>query len=247
VKELEVSLDLGLSKTRIKLTKEGFCIDGDEFPAQKIRDDDKSCYAIIDHVFQKLQFVSEDGKMYKLIPTSFRPILQISGTPMHKMQFIDRVEKDKLTGKIIDSGTGLGYTSIAAAKTADSIITVEMDPNVTEVAKLNPYSQELFTNSKIKRLEGDITEKIKKFKNSEFDNIIFDGGTPRSSGHFFSLENYKQAYRVLKTGGKLYHYLPQHQIQRGRDFGGEVIARMMTAGFKSIERVEKDSYAVATK
>ena len=164
---------------------------------------------------------------------------------MHKQEFIERIEKDKLKGNALDSGTGLGYTAIATSKTASSIITIEVDANVIEMQKLNPYSQELFNNKKIKASQGDVSEEIKKFKEQEFDSIIFDSGTPHSSGNFFSLDNYKQAFRVLKNRGKLYHYIPDIHKERGRDFKVEIMTRLNQAGFNKIEKF--DSYVIASK
>jgi len=246
--EIESTLDLNLSKTILKLGKKGFYFNKKLILLPIIRKDDNSCYVLLKDKLEKVQFFAQDtNSLYKLVPTSYRPILQISGTSMHKKQFVERIEHDKLIGKILDSGTGLGYTTIIAAKTAEEIITIEIDKNVMEIAKYNPYSQELFSDKKIKRISGNIVQKITKFKDREFDFIIFDAGTPRSSDDFFSLKNYQQAYRVLKEKGKLYHYLPKHQITKGRDFGGEAIARMEKAGFKVIDRKIEDSYVVVSR
>ena len=246
--EITTSFDLGLSKVKITLNKEGFVHEKKTIALPKLRDSDDVCYALIDGDLKKVQFMGEDTRfLYKLVPTSNRPILQVSGTGMHKRPFVDRVEKDKLQGIILDTGTGLGYTAIQEAKTAKQVITVEMDPNIIEVARYNPYSQDIFTNKKIKIIIADITEEIKNFKNEEFDNIILDAGTPRSSGTFFSTPNYKQAFRVLKKGGRLYHYLPKHHEKRGRDFPGEVINRMEHIGFILIERNDAGSYSIFGK
>lgn len=246
--EVEISLDLGQTKQTVQLDKKGFILNKKIISIPKIRDNENSCYVVIKDRLEKVQFFAQDtNSLYKLVPTSYRPILQISGTSMHKKEFVERVEKDKLTGKILDSGTGLGYTAIITAKTAEEVITIEIDKNVTEVAKYNPYSQELFKNKNIKRINGNIVQKITKFDNEEFNFIIFDAGTPRSSDDFFSLKNYQQAFRVLKRRGKLYHYLPKHQISKGRDFGGEAIARMEKAGFKVLDRKVEDSYVVMEK
>lgn len=246
--ETEITLDLGLTRTKIKLSKNGFYYKNKLISIPKLRDDDHSCYLLIKDKLEKVQWFSEETKqIYKLVPTSNRPILQISGTSMHKFPFVERIKADKLTGKIMDAGTGLGYTAIAASETAEQIITVEFDQNVIEMQKLNPYSQELFKRKNIQRLNGDIVKVIKRFPDQEFDFIIFDTGTPRSSGEFFSQNNYQEAYRVLKSGGKLYHYLPRHLISHGRDFAGEVILRMKKAGFELVERNEEGSYAIIQK
>ncbi|VVB80376.1 Polyamine aminopropyltransferase [uncultured archaeon] len=246
--EISVSFDLDFSakKEKLKLSENGIIFNGKEVEVPKIRDDDKSCYLILEDVFEKVQY-SSGGGVYKLIPTSFRPILQISGTSMHKQSFIERIEKDKLFGRILDSGTGLGYTAIAASKTASKIITIEIDEMVREIQKINPYSQELFDNKRVELVHGDLVEEIKKFRNMEFNFIILDGGTPRSSGEFFSQENYNQAFRVLKFGGRLYHYVPNYHTNRGVDFAARISSYLKKAGFKKVVRDEEGSYLVAWK
>lgn len=247
-KEIETSLDLGLTQTKVKLISSGLLIGKKKIEFPHLREGDNSAYLLVKSKLEKAQFFSSETNMlYKLIPTSYRPILQCSGTSMHKKEFVDRIEAAQLTGKVLDAGTGLGYTAIAAAKTAEEVITIEKDKNVIMMAKYNPYSQELFSQKNIKRLKGNIVQKITAFPDEEFDFIIFDAGTPKSSDDFFSLKNYQQAYRVLKRSGRLYHYLPKHHLQRGRDFGGEVIERMRRAGFKLVERKVEESYVVMGK
>jgi len=244
-KEIVVSLDIGITKEKVMLDNKGFIYKGKTIEIPKIRDDEDSCFFINDGKLQKLQFFShKTNQLYKLVPTSHRPILKVSGTTMHKKEFVERIAEERLRGDVLDSGTGLGYTAIAAAKTADSVTTVEIDEEVIFMARLNPYSKDLFENKKIRIIIGDISEEIKKFRTSSFDNIIFDAGTPKSSGDFFSLKNYIEAFRVLKKNGRMYHYLPRHHIKRGRDFGREVIRRIVKAGFRLNERNIDGSYAI---
>ena len=248
LKEIEISLDLGLSKIKLNLAKNGFIFDSKLIETRKVKDGDKSCYLITQTGLEKLQFIShESGKFYKLVPTQFRPILKISGTSMHKKEFLDRLQRDRLYGNVLDSGTGLGYSSIIISKTAEKVTTIEIDENVIEIAKLNPYSRELFNSRKIKRIIGNICQEIKKFENKEFNFVILDGGSVKGSEEFFSLDNYKEVFRVLKPKSKLYHYVPKHQIKRGRDFATEVIDRLKKSGFKYIVRDKEGSYVIASK
>src|SRR3989338_4409905 len=153
-KEVAVSLDLGKTIVKIPLTEEGPTIEGNTIKLPKIRDKDKSSYLIKGKSIEKMQYMSEyTGEFYKLIPTSGRPLLQISGTSMHKQQFVERIEREQLQGVILDAGTGLGYTAMAAALTANRVVTLEHDPMVIALQKLNPWSQELFVKHKITRLE----------------------------------------------------------------------------------------------
>lgn len=247
-KEIDTSLDLGITKTRVKLDDNGFYVNDELIKLGKIKDDEKSCYLISNGKLEKVQYFSDKtNAVYKLIPTSDKPILKISGTSMHKMEFIERIRKDRLRGKVLDSGTGLGYTAIAAGKTCDEVITIEKDENVIEVAKLNPYSKELFGNKKIKQIIGDLTEEITELEDEQFSNVILDGGIVSSAGKFFSLENYEEVLRVLRRNGALYHYLPRPQLKHGRNFISEVGARLKKAGFSTIYKNEKDSYIIARK
>ena len=248
-KEIDISLDLGKTLSKIQLNKDEIILpDKTKVKPDKIKDKDKNCYIIKNNKFIKLQFFSkETDKLYKLIPTSFRPILKISATSMHKMPFIEKIKKLKLNGKILDSGTGLGYTAIAASQHAKQVITIEWDPNVIEIAKLNPYSLEIYEKKNIKQINADFTKEVKKFKTNEFDNIILDAGTVHQSGDFFSTNNYKEVYRVLKPNGKLFHYLPQSGIMRGRDYIGEIIKRLKTLDFKNITRDDESSSIEAEK
>ncbi len=184
---------------------------------------------------------------YQLAPTSFRPILRISATQMHKKPFLDRLEKERITGRVLDGGTGLGYSAIVASMTADEVITIEWDPNVIEMATYNPHSAKLFEGENIRLIQGDITVEIQKFADRYFDNIIQDGGMPKSSGGFFSQSHAHQLYRVLKRGGRLFFYLPKKGIKSGRDFGMEQVKRMRKAGFRLIERDIDGSYGIFGK
>ena len=247
-KEINVSLDLGKTTTKLQLTEEGPLVERNTIKLPKVRDKDKSCYLIKGKSIEKMQYMSETtGEFYKLIPTSGRPLLQISGTSMHKQPFVERIEKEKLKGNVLDAGTGLGYTAMAAAKTAKQVTTIEHDPTIVILQKLNPWSQELFTRKNITCLEGDAPDLIKKIPKESFDAIVYDAGTPRSSGDFFSTENYAETYRILKRNGKIYHYLPQPQVKQGRDFAGEIVKRLLELGFTILERNEQDCYIIVQK
>jgi predicted methyltransferase len=134
---------------------------------------------------------------------------------------------------------------MAAAATAKRVITVENDPHVLQVQAWNPWSRALVAPN-IEQIHDDITVYVSAFKDNAFDTIILDGGTPRSSGNFFSQAHYDQIRRVLKKNGTLYHYLPDHGVQRGRDFPAEVIARLKKAGFKTVKRFKEENYIIAS-
>ncbi len=192
-------------------------------------------------------FDPKTGFYYKLAPGTTKPYLIVSSTRMHKEPFHKYLETQRFSGTVLDAGTGLGYTAIIASNTAEHVITVEMDPNVIYYATFNPYSQALFENSKIELIEGDVTKLILQFPDTYFDFLIQDGGTPRSSGDFFSQNQAYQLYRVLNPGGKLFFYLPNPQSNKGRDFAAEQIKRLKNAGFGLDLRDENGSFCVFSK
>jgi hypothetical protein len=246
--QIVISTDLGITNQTITLNPINFSFQisksKDEIPFPKsFREDKKICYAIMEgKIFPLKMFNEESNFYYKLVPTSWRPILRISATPMHKKLFLDAIEKFQLKGFILDSGTGLGYSAIIASKTATQVFTIEWDESVLELASFNPHSKDIFQSSNIDLRLGDITEEILAFEDNYFDAIIQDGGMPKSSGDFFSQNQCKQLHRVLKKGGDLYFYLPQHDKSKGRDWGAEHIERLKKAGFYVRHRDIEGSY-----
>jgi predicted methyltransferase len=249
---LEITPDLGISRVKIQLCPKEYSFSIQEhgpikFPA-KFNEKEKVCYAIYNNAIYPLKTFSEVSNFYyKLVPTSWRPILRISATQMHKKPFLDFLEKEKLKGFVLDAGTGLGYSAIIASKTANNVITIEWDKQVIDIAAFNPHSRALFESMNIKLVHGDLSYELLKFDDNYFNNIIQDGGMPKSSGEFFSQRNCNHLYRILCRGGHLYFYLPQHGKSKGRDFGAEHINRLNKAGFFLKKRYIEGSFAVFYK
>ncbi len=249
---VEVSLDLNISKSTIILNYSEKIL---KFPDGNIlkKPDEfdpniKLCYFVMrNNLFPIKLFDPETNFYYHLTPTSFRPILRISATQMHKKPFLDYLEGEKIKGVVLDAGTGLGYSASIVCKTAKEVITVEWDSNVIEIASLNPHSKLIFEADNIRLINDDVTKIITNYSDSYFDNIIHDGGTPKSSGNFFSLGHAKQLYRVIKNNGLVYFYLPNKGLNKGRDFAGEQIRRMQKVGFMVKLRDRDGSFTVFIK
>jgi len=248
--DFNVSLDLGLTKSAIKVKGDRYIFPDGQFLKKedllKIKKKDKVCFTIIDNVLTPVQLFSEDtNRFYKLVPTADWPTLEISGIRMHVTKSMtpkqDTEQKisfvSPCTGNVLDTCTGLGYTAIMAATTADRVTTFEKDPNVVEIQRWNPYSKELFTNQKIKRMEGDIFEEIPEF-DCEFDVVIHDPPRQALATLLYSGRFYEELYYVLKKPGKLYHYTGDPGSKaRGQDIRTGVTNRLERAGFRNIKRV----------
>src|SRR3990172_786893 len=162
------SLDLGLTACEVALNAAGVALpDGQalEWTAlDEIARSETACFAIERSAAVKIQFFSEQhDRLYSLMPTEAAPTMLISGLPMHRIKGTDP-HRDTLTkiraiapirGRVLDTATGLGYTAIEAAKTAEQVITIELDPAALKVARLNPWSQALYDQPKIRQIVGD--------------------------------------------------------------------------------------------
>src|SRR5213078_4579239 len=110
------------------------------------------------------------------------PTMLIAGFTMHRIVDIDPMQDTQkkiatitpITGRVLDTATGLGYTAIASARTAKQVVTIELDPGAQEIARHNPWSRDLFTNPNIQQLMGDAYEVVPTFADNSFDRIIHD-------------------------------------------------------------------------
>ncbi len=250
IKEIEISLDLNKTLSKVKILDNQFIFPDnqklEELQLKKPIKDDTVCFLIRDNLLVKIQLFSEQtNKYYKLVPTKDAPTLEISGIRMHVTKEMTPMEDTKkkiesispIKGTVLDTCMGLGYTAIMASKYADFVITCEKDENVVEIARLNPWSRELFNNKKIGILKTSIFDEIKLFKSSMFDAIIHDPPRLSLASELYSLEFYRQLFRVLKNNGKLYHYTGSPGSRNRKiNLAGNAGKRLKIAGFKDIEK-----------
>jgi predicted methyltransferase len=244
-----LSPDLGLSSIEVAVRPDGIYLPGQRCLTWEelaiIRDSERTCFHLEGDTLHKIQFFSElTNQVYSLMPTHKAPTMLISGIPMHRFKGIDPHEDTlrkiksiiPLTGQVLDTATGLGYTAIQAAKTAESVTSIELDPTALEVARLNPWSQPLFDNPKISQIVGDSFEEIQKFDDTSFTRIIHDPPTFKLAGELYSGEFYRQLFRLLRRGGKLFHYVGDPASKSGRVITRGVTRRLKDAGFQVAPR-----------
>lgn len=247
---IDISLDLNISKSKINIENNFFIFPDnqklEESQLKKPLKDNTSCFLIENNSLIKIQLFSEQtNKFYKLVPTKDAPTIEISGIRMHVTKEMTPIEDTKrkiesispINGFVLDTCMGLGYTAILASKTADFVITCEKDENILEIARLNPWSKELFSNKRISILKTSIFDEIKMFKNNMFDAVIHDPPRLSLATELYSLEFYKQLFRVLKKDGKLYHYTGSPGSRfRKVNLAKNVSKRLRDAGFKDIKK-----------
>jgi predicted methyltransferase len=242
------SLDLGRSTATLQLQPDHVLLpDGRTLTWDDITEISQSeiaCFTIPpEGGIAKVQFFSEAfNRFYSLMPTQGAPTMLLAGFPMHRIKDTDphqdTLSKIKaitpITGRVLDTTTGLGYTAIAAAQTAHELTTIELDPTVLEVCRLNPWSQELFTNPKITQKIGDAYEVVEEFKDNSFSRIIHDPPTFSLAGDLYSETFYRQLYRLLQRNGRLFHYIGDLKSKSSGNVAKGAVRRLQAAGFRRV-------------
>ncbi|MCE7982325.1 MAG: methyltransferase domain-containing protein [Caldilinea sp. CFX5] len=249
ISEPTISLDLNLTQSTVRCYDKGVALTATTFldwsQLATIAADENSCFLIKAGQAEKIQrFSEETNRYYSLYPTTSAPTLLISGIAMHRIKesnphqdTLAKVNTIKpITGRVLDTTTGLGYTAIQAVKSADHLITVELDPAVLEVARCNPWSQALFTTPTIEQRIGDSDDVIRTFADNSFDRILHDPPMFNLAGHLYGADFYRELYRVLDKRGRLFHYIANPDSKSGATITRGVMRRLEEVGFQRVTR-----------
>jgi predicted methyltransferase len=257
---VKASPDLNRSKVEVEITEEGarfpvgVCVSWSVL--HRILEEPRKCFCFRGEEMEEVRLESpETGLILALVPTSGAPTLMVSGFPMHRIKDIDphrdtrlKIEAIKpLRGRVLDTATGLGYTAIESARTADHVVTIERDPAVLQIARKNPWSRELFRHPRIEQKIGDATVLVKEMASGLFDRIIHDPPTLRIAGEMYSGAFYAELHRVLRRRGKMFHYVGDPESELGARVYPGVIRRLYEAGFRKVYSVKEAFGLVALK
>ncbi len=256
IASVQISPDLGLSTIVVTLTSDGVVFPNGEHldwqSIEKISKSEVNCFMLEENAVRPVQVFSEyTNRICSLMPTKGAPSMLIAGFVMHRIKDIDPMQDTlrkiaaiaPIVGRVLDTATGLGYTAIEAAKTADEVVTIELDPGAQEMARLNPWSQALFHSSNIHQIMGDAYEVVPAFEDSSFTRIIHDPPTFSLAGELYSGAFYQQLYRILKRGGRLYHYIGDPNSKASGGVTKGALKRLQEAGFARVVR-KPEAYGV---
>ncbi|MGH2344972.1 MAG: class I SAM-dependent methyltransferase, partial [Chloroflexota bacterium] len=241
------SPDLGMTEAPVTLEADRVVLRDsvalDWAMVQRISRGEPMCFLVENRTIERIhRFSTTFNRPYSLMATPGPPTLVNSGFTMHRIVGIDPGQdtKEKMRalgtprGRVLDTTTGLGYTAIAAARTADEVVTIELDPLVLEIAELNPWSRELFENRRITRLVGDSSALIEDFPDHDFTQVIHDPPTLSLAGDLYGGGFYRQLFRVLRSGGTLFHYVGNLESRQGAMVGKGVMRRLGESGFTRV-------------
>lgn len=171
------------------------------------------------------------------------PNLEISGVKMKSSTpSISAVleaslrELRPLAGVCLDTCGGLGYSAIAmaGASAVTRVMCFEVDANVLEAVRDSAASSDLFTNPRIELRNEDVFEAISGLPDGAFDRVFHDPPRLALAGDLYSLDFYGQLFRVLKPGGKLFHYTGSPGAMAGKRVLAGVVRRLKEAGFEAV-------------
>lgn len=256
---VEISLDLGMTRVTVNAKDDRVCLPGGpELDRRAIRDmkfRPEDCFVAAAAGLEKIYIFSEERHhYYKLYQAraDWPPTIVINNAPMHvilrhsplddtarKLEAVARPGRspDFAGARVLDTCFGLGYTAMLAARAgARQVDTCEVDEHVLGIARLNPWAREVFRTPRIAIHAVDSRDFLAHAADGQFDLILHDPPTITLAGELYADAVYAQLYRVLKPGGRLYHYTGDPGGRLGHDMPGKVGQRLTLAGFKRVKR-----------
>ncbi len=238
------SLNLDLSQDELPLHADGWQWRGQRYPYPgKLKD--RTIYYWDDTSFEPVSRYS--GSLIKLVPTEWgAPTFEIDGIkmlPTSKESPIDdarrKVALVEPRGKVVlDTCGGLGY--FAACCLQGGVVRMhsfEKSADVLWLRTLNPWSPDPDAESSGGRLQlthADVSQAITTIADASVDALLHDPPRFGIAGELYSQAFYDQLARVLRRGGKLFHYTgTPNKLTSGRDVPREVAARLQKSGFKA--------------
>ncbi len=259
VKSVRTSIDLNLTMVLAEVGDAGVVVpDGRVIgwdAVAEVEGNETGCFVVEGEEIEKVQTYSEvTDRALTLYPTPGPPTMLISGVPMHRIKgtnplqdTLSKVRAAAPSGWVLDTCTGLGYTAIHASRGAEGVVTIELDPAAHEMAQLNPWSKELFDSPKIEMVLGDSFDIVSAFAAETFDCVIHDPPMFSLAGELYSGEFYRELRRVLRPGGRLFHYIGDPDSKMSASVTKGVVRRLEEAGFGKVQMVPEAFGVVGRK
>ncbi len=239
VTELACSLDLDRTTTTVQVEESGWRWNGQRYP-YLARCKERTIYYWREDEFAVVSRYS--SALIKLVPTDWGPpTFEIDGIKMLPSEQVSPFEDAKAKvalieprGKIVlDTCGGLGYFAAwCVTGGAARIHSFEKNADVIWLRGLNPWSPEV--GGALTLTHGDITEGIVDLADASADAILHDPPRFGIAGELYSQAFYDQLARVLKRGGRMFHYTgTPNKLTSGRDVPNEVASRLKRSGLKT--------------
>ncbi|MGH8055510.1 MAG: class I SAM-dependent methyltransferase [Stenotrophomonas sp.] len=241
---LSASFDLGRSEDSVSLDNDGWQWRGHHYPWPAKLKDRTIYYWDGDEFSAASRFGSG---LYKLVPTDWGvPTFEIDGIKMLVSAKVSPMDdaRSKVAlvaprGKqVLDTCGGMGY--FAACCLDDGVAglhSFEKSSEVLWLRTLNPWSPDPdadYAQGRLHLKHGDVSTEIEHIADASMDAVLHDPPRFGIAGELYSQVFYDHLARVLRTGGRLFHYTGSpNKLTSGRDVPREVATRLQKAGFKA--------------
>jgi uncharacterized protein len=237
------SLDLGRSRGEAALEADAWQWRGQRYPYPAALKDRTIYYWDGDEFAPVSRYA---GSLIKLVPTEWDvPTFEIDGIkmlPTSKESPLDdarrKVALVKPRGKVVlDTCGGLGYFAACCLEAGVARIqSFEKNASVLWLRTLNPWSPDPdspLSGGRLQLTHADVSQAIADIPDASVDALLHDPPRFGIAGELYSQAFYDQLSRVLKRGGRLFHYTGSpNKLTSGRDVPREVAKRLEKAGFK---------------
>ena len=238
------SFDLGRTHEAVPVDAGGWTLRGIRYPHPDALKD-RTIYVWDDGAFVAASRYA--GSLIKLVPTKWgAPTFEIDGIkmlPTSKESPIDdarrKVALVEPRGKVVlDTCGGLGYFAACCLEAGVAkILSHEKNADVLWLRTLNPWSPDPDSPDAGGRLQlahADVTQAIASIADASVDAALHDPPRFGIAGELYSQAFYAQLARVLRRGGRLFHYTGSpNRLTSGRDVPREVVRRLEAAGFSA--------------
>ena len=238
------SLDLGRSTDIAMLQADGWQWRGERYPWPAAPKERTIHYWDGEGFAPVARF---SGSLIKLVPTEWDvPTFEIDGIkmlPTAKASPLDdarrKVALVEPRGKVVlDTCGGLGYFAACCLEAgATRIHSFEKNPDVLWLRTLNPWSPDPEAPSSGGRLRlahADVAQAIAQVGDASVEALLHDPPRFGIAGELYALAFYRELARVLRRGGRLFHYTGSpNKLTSGRDVPREVAKRLEQAGFEA--------------
>jgi len=238
------SLDLDRSAGEAQLEAEAWLWRGQRYPyAARLKD--RTIYSWDGEAFAPVSRFS--GSLIKLVPTRWGvPTFEIDGIKMlpseNDSPLADARRKVALIeprGKtVLDTCAGLGYFAACCLEAGVAgIDSFEKNADVLWLRTVNPWSPDPDApdaGGRLRLSHADVLQAITQRADASADAVLHDPPRFGIAGELYSQDFYAQLARVLRRGGRLFHYTGSpNRLTSGRDVPREVEKRLQKAGFKA--------------
>ena len=238
------SLDLGRSTALARLHDEDWEWNGQTF-AYPGKLKDRTIYYRDGDDYSPISRFGD--ALIKLVPTDWgAPTFEIDGIKMLPTAKVSPFEDARIKvalveprGKVVlDTCGGLGYFAACCLQAGVARVrSFEKNPDVLWLRTLNPWSPDPDAPESDGRLQlthGDVSQAIADIADASVDVVLHDPPRFGIAGELYSQLFYDQLARVLRRGGRLFHYTgAPNRLTSGRDVPREVSRRLEKAGFKA--------------